>query len=120
MRSIPAMTDMRLSPSEAEDSIMPSTSDNDAPAYPYGLSICLTDDELDKLDMSGEDVSVGDMLHLHALARVTSVSSTDTEGGGKRTRIELTLTNIAVPESEDEENEEAESGPSRRSKLYVA
>lgn len=78
----------------------------DIQKYPFGLSICLCEDELEKLDLDHGDCEPGDYLHLHALARVTSVSSTETEDGN-RCRIELTMTHIAV-ENENDENDEAD------------
>lgn len=72
------------------------------PRYPYGLSLSLCQDELEKLDIDKADIGVGDMLHLHCLAKVTSVSSNETEDG-ENCRVELQVTHIAA-ESEDEEN----------------
>jgi hypothetical protein len=75
------------------------------PVYPYGLSICFGQEELDKLDLEA-DVQVGDTVHLFCLAKVTSVSTNDTTEGPK-TRVEMQITNIAVHD-EDQENVEAE------------
>lgn len=87
------------------------------PVYPYGLGICLTQEELDKLDLDG-NVQVGDMVHLFCLAKVTSVSTNDTTEGPK-TRVEMQITNIAV-EDEDEENREVdkETEPSPKEPSY--
>lgn len=85
------------------------------PIYPYGLSISLGDDEITKLDLN-TDCEVGDMLHMHCLAAVTSVSKNQTTSG-TRTRIELQIRYISA-ESEDAENEEIEEAetalPQRR------
>ncbi|MFA7278765.1 MAG: capsid staple protein [Sterolibacterium sp.] len=74
-----------------------------ASVYPYGLCICLGQEELDKLGLTAE-CEVGDFLHVFALAKVTSVSTSDT-GEGEKSRIELTITHMGV---EDEEDEQAE------------
>jgi hypothetical protein len=79
--------------------------------YPYGLSISLTEKELDKLGIEASDIEVGDMLHLHALAKVTSVSCHDNEHGST-CRVELQICYLSG-EDEEEENEEAESVTSR-------
>ena len=98
------MVSMSRTPAEKVEAMMDfMPSATDMPNVPYGLCICLTDVELEKLDLDG-DCDVGDTIHLFALAKVTSVSKQDT-GDGEKCRIELSLTDVAV-ESEDEENEE--------------
>lgn len=72
----------------------------DIPQYPPGLRICLCEDELDKLDLE-QDMELGDIIDLRAMARVTSVSS-DESSAGKHRRVELQITSLAV-ESEDQE-----------------
>ncbi len=68
---LPTMVDMVLSSEEQEEMMSPSP-----PRYPYGLCISLCEDELEKLNLDGE-CNVGDMLHMHCLAEVTSVSMRD-------------------------------------------
>ena len=77
------------------------------PDVPPGLCICLTETELEKLDLD-EDCDVGDTIHLNAFAKVTSVSKNDT-ANGSCVRIELSIYQMSV-ENEDEEGEEAEEG----------
>lgn len=107
---IPSMVSMELDDKEKAEMSSPSL-----PKYPYGLCISLCDDELEKLNLDTDEVNVGDMLHMHCLAEVTSVSKRD-DSNGPCCRIELQITNIAA-ESEDEENEESEK--SFTSKLYL-
>lgn len=122
MRKIPAMVDMRLTPTEkTEEFGSPSTCTQPSdwrPNYPYGLSISLTQVELDKLGLSAE-VKVGDMLHLHCMTKVTSVSQSDNESSGPSCRVELQITHM-VGEDEDSENEanEPTPAPERRRRLY--
>jgi hypothetical protein len=76
--------------------------------YPHGLSIHLTEKELEKLDLC-DDVEVGDYLHGAFMAKVTSVSSHSHEGG-KGMRIELQIVAMAIEDESsevtDEEDEE--------------
>ena len=112
MEKLPPMIDMR--------------SDNDGDenpfsgAYPYGLCISLGNNELEKLGLDPEDCEVGDMLHIHALAKVTSVSCHDREGqDGECHRIELQITHFMDDvEDEDEENREEETKMSPSQRLY--
>lgn len=107
---IPAMVDMSMDDEEKAEFMTPSP-----PKYPYGLCISLCEKELEKLNLDGS-CDVGDMLHMHCLAKVTSVSSRDDDNGSS-CRIELQITHIeANPENEDEENAESQS---RTSKLYL-
>lgn len=96
-----AMVDMRRTPKEKEEAveelIAPSVSD-----YPYGLCISLCSEELEKLGLS--EIGHGEMIHLHCMATVTSVSTHDNSSGSDK-RAELQITAIAA-EDEDEENRE--------------
>jgi len=98
--------DMKTEEDEDEDDhlrLRPIQSD-----YPHGLSISLTEKELEKLDLC-EEVEVGDYLHGAFMAKVTSVSSHSHEGG-RGMRVELQIVAMAIEdestEVEDEEEEE--------------
>lgn len=108
MKAMPNMVDMARSPVEksAEAQEMLTSAVADIPTYPYGLNICFDNEVLEKLDMD-EDVQVGDYVHIHAFAKVTSVSERDINGQPDR-RVELTMTHISA-EDEDEENEDDEA-----------
>lgn len=105
------MVDMAMDDEEKAEMISPSLN---PPKYPYGLSISLCERELEKLGVDENDLEVGDMLHLHALAKITSVSSQEHENGS-HCRVELQICYLSG-EDEDEENEEEEK--SVTSKLY--
>lgn len=77
-----------------------SPSISDMPDVPYGLCICLTEVELDKLNLD-DDCEVGDLVHLFAMAKVTSVSKTDT-GNGAKCRIELSIVALEIEDEDDE------------------
>lgn len=72
------------------------------PQYPYGLRICLDGQSLAKHKFDHADFRVGGILHLHAFARVTSVSEDPP-------RVELQITELKI-ESEDAEDEAGEGG----------
>lgn len=84
----------------------------DKPKYPYGLRICLTQKELDKLGLDPSCAFVGGIVHMHAMMRCTAVSSNETESG-EDARVEFQIESLGV-ESEDQENKEADKamGPS--------
>ena len=73
--------------------------------YPYGLRIQLTHEELEKLDVDHSDWKVGETFHLHAFAKVVSISQDEREGGEKTCCVSMQITHLAG-ESEDSEDEE--------------
>ena len=77
---------------------------SDMPDVPSGLCLSLTEVELSKLNLS-DDAEVGDVIHLVAFAKVTSISKHDTSSGCK-CRVELAIYELEV-EDESTEGEEA-------------
>ncbi len=86
------LIDMARSVEEQKDAAMPYSN---TPLYDYGLSLCFNQETLDKLNLDTSDVEVGDLLDLRAMAKVTSVSKSDT-GDGEKCRVELVLSMIGV------------------------
>lgn len=109
------MTSMELDDDQSYDAAMPIPM-QDKPRFPYGLAICLTQDEFDKLGLDPVEAVIGGMVHLHAMARITSVRMSQDEGGDS-CRVELQIENLAV-ESEDEENAEADAIMPARKSIY--
>ena len=89
---------------------------DDLPKYPYGLCITIETEQLEKLGID-DDCEVGDMIHLCAMAKVTSISKREKEGGEGDVRIELQITHLAS-ENEDEEGAETMSAEVRAKKRY--
>lgn len=95
--------DMAHTPKEQKEELSPA-----APSiYPYGLCLCLGQDELEKLDLE-EGFSIGDLIDMRCLAKVTSVSMSENSDGVYK-RVELQITHMAV-ENEDEEDEKPKLG----------
>lgn len=102
------MIDMARTPEEkAKDSPMglvtPSVSD--LPDYDYGLCGSFNKESLDKLNLDS-DVSVGDYLDIHSLAKVTGIHMK--AGSNEIDRVDYCLCHIAV-EDESLEGDEDES-----------
>lgn len=96
------LVDMARSVKEMENAAPPISMPN-TPLYDYGLTLCFNHETLEKLELD-DDVEVGDMLDIRALAKVTSVSKNDT-GDGEKCRVEMQLTHIGIPENESTEFE---------------
>lgn len=116
------MVDMEMDDEDKMDLAVPMPDKPNVPEYPWGLRICLTEKELQKLGLDTAEAFVGGMVHGHFMARVTSVSANETTEGQQR-RVEMQIEDLCI-ESEDEENEEADSAEdkpqsgSRRRSLY--
>lgn len=99
------MVDMENDDEDQLDLAVPAIAEK--PRYPWGLRICLTHRELEKLGLDA-DCEVGDVIDLRAFAVVTSCSVNETENG-KDCRVELQIEKLAVenettePEGEEEE-----------------
>ncbi len=98
--------DLALTKDEAEErnTIAPL----EAPKYPYGTTLSLDEKILEKMEVDHSDWKVGDIFHIHALAKVTGIHENETQEGEKCC-VNLQL--IAIKgESEDAEDEEDEHG----------
>jgi hypothetical protein len=109
-----SMVGMARSPeevkAEAEKFSMPSAASPKGPVYPYGLCLRLDEECLDKLGIDGDLPSIGDMVHLIAMAEVTSARQEkirDADGNEKVCRcIELQITHLSAEDEDDEDPEE--------------
>lgn len=99
MKKLNPMVSMELDDDDKYDDIAAPSK----PDYPWGLRICLTEKEFKKLDLDPADAVVGGIVHLHALARITSVSM-EKRADANSCRCEMTIENMSV-ESEDAEND---------------
>lgn len=70
------------------------------PDYPYGLHICLTGEELEKLGLDPGDAEVGGTFQFTAMARITDVAMNDSERGYS-CRIEAQIENMAVDTADE-------------------
>lgn len=110
------MIDMAKTPEEIKEDIaetaMPVAAPDKVPSYPWGLCITLDEDSLAKLGIDEKELpDVGDMIHLFAMAKVTSASQNEREDkDGNKTvckRIELQITHMGL---EDEDREAGDMG----------
>ena len=94
---MPELKSMKLTPAEKqEDTLL--TKRSDVPEYPYGLTLSLDDDALEKLD--APDLKVGDYVLVAAKAKVTrsSVHEERTEGedGGPKKDVSLQIEELGI------------------------
>ena len=74
---------------------------SDAPDYPYGLTLTLEEETIQKLGLEDDDLEVGYEMLLVAKVRVTSSSSHDSEENGVRRCVCLQLTDACVEDADD-------------------
>lgn len=122
---LPKMVDMAETPDEvkkdlAEVTAMPAAAPPNAPRYPYGLCLRLSEKELKKLgvDIDTELPKVGEGVHLCAFAKVTAVSENErvTPDGTKEKccSVELQICELGVPPGSPAEAAEERSEGQRQ------
>lgn len=89
-----ALQSMELTEDESYDAVMPIPM-SDKPSYPYGLQICLTKAELEKLGIDMSEAELGGVFHFEAMARITSLNMSSTESGDN-IRLEAQITDMGV------------------------
>jgi hypothetical protein len=88
------LTNMKMSKEEAKEQTEPTASD--APEYPWGLSINLNDDSLEKLGLLKNLPAIGSKILITALADVSTVSSYKTQAGEDESSVSLQITDMQV------------------------
>lgn len=68
----------------------------DMPAYPWGLTVRLDNDSLEKLEEDAGDYKAGDELLLVARVTVAETSTRQTLVGGKSQSLELQITELCL------------------------
>lgn len=73
------MIDMKMTPAQKSDyEAVPMVSD--APEYPYGLSIDLSKESLERLGKSASDFELGEEFEMTVKVKVKGISSSQYEG----------------------------------------
>lgn len=107
------MVDMKLTPKEVKEE---KKEEYEPPPYPWGLSIRLEKDELDKLKLATLP-NVGDEVHITAVGRVTTVSSAmrDQNDEDKTVTIQIVMLELdnEGPDDGDDESAKAENAESK-------
>lgn len=98
---------MKNTPKEIaeEKSQMASPANYDMPEYPYGLSICLSEESIAKLGLSGLP-QAGDEMIVVAMVKVSRVASTETDGGINR-GLDLQITDLSLDPAKKDPNKVA-------------
>lgn len=105
------LVSMKKSKAEKKKDMGGATMQSGGEDYPYGLSISLDADTIEKLGL-GNDLKVGDIVELRAKAKVQRMSQSSSEGYESRD-LSLQITDLCVEDAddqhdEDDEDEEAE------------
>jgi len=95
-----SMVSLELTDDEKYDSSSPIPMP-DKPDYPYGMKICLTDAEIEKLGIDPAEATVGGKFMMQGLACITSVSCNDGPDG-KCWRLEAQIEDLGILGEDDE------------------
>lgn len=105
-----AMQSMALDDEEKLDMIQPMK-DESLPEYPYGLRICISQDEMAKLGIEPADAQVGGYFLAHVYCCITSVSSDKKSDGSECHRMEAQIEQMSI------EGDDAEAAPAPKKGL---
>jgi len=110
------MVSLARTPAEQHEMGLPSMAvQSSAPQYPYGCCICLDDELIEKLGLSGDMPAPGDYIEFTATAMVTSAHKDASTG---KCRVELQIIDMDVTEQEDPATEAMERSEARRGRFY--
>jgi hypothetical protein len=98
--AIMALVDMKLSKKESKEEVGIITTKSEGPRYPYGLSLDLNDESMDKLGLSAKSFSVGEEVVIKAKAKIKSLRMNQYEGEDKSDSMELQITKLEVVSSD--------------------
>jgi hypothetical protein len=90
------LTSMKISKAEREARYSEKSIATEGPMYPYGLSIQLDDESLEKLGIDVKDLAVGSTMVLVAKVEISSVSSNESTGGPARQSASLQITEMCL------------------------
>jgi hypothetical protein len=96
------MISMKLTPAEAKAETYLGEAEEGGPEYPYGLTICIDDDELVKLGIDPANLpKIGDVFYIEAKAEVCSTSQYANQGGNDTT-MSLQITDMSLSTTDDD------------------
>ena len=90
------MVSMKISKKDRDAKMEPPTLSTDMPLYPWGLSLSLDDDAMEKLGMDIADMKVGSTMSLVATVEVTSCSIQETSGQDANQSVGLQITDMCL------------------------
>lgn len=98
------LTSMKIDKA-ARDAAMrgPEALTSEGPAYPWGLTLNLDDEAIEKLGIKTLP-EAGETMMLVARVKVTGTNSEDVDGGKKRQSIRLQLTDMALEDGGEKTN----------------
>jgi hypothetical protein len=96
-----ALVDMKLSKKEAKEEVgLVKTTATEGPRYPYGLSLDLNDESMEKLGLSAKSFSVGEEIVIKAKGKVKRLSASQYENEEKNESMDIQITHLEVVSSD--------------------
>ena len=89
---------------------------SDADLYPWGLSITLEDESLNKLKLNPRDCKVGDTITIQCIAEISNLSESANARGKDRKTIGLQITQMGIQKTKgkgkfEEYSDQKNKGP---------
>lgn len=87
---------MKVDRAAREEMAQPSSIATNMPLYPWGLSVNLDTDSLEKLEIDAADLEIGSSLMLVAKVEIVSLSSNESKDGGANQNVSLQITDMCL------------------------
>lgn len=102
------LVSMKMSKKESKEEFGPVNSESEGPKFPFGLSVRLNNESMDKLGL-GSMPKVGSEMQLTALVNVESTEESERADGGSRKSMTLQITSMGLDTGKsDTDKEKAE------------
>jgi hypothetical protein len=99
------LVSLKMTKAEREKQYEPSKMAEDAPIYPWGLTVNLDDATIEKL--GNVPMTVGAEVMIHAYACVTSSEDRQTEGDSHRRSVSLQIKEMALAPYDEKKSDTA-------------
>lgn len=96
------MKDMRMNAAEKKDFHSPESIIDDKPEYPYGLTITLNPESLEKLGIDAKSLKMSQAFKVIAEAKVKEIREVKENGDVQEFSVELQLCEMDVEKEETE------------------
>jgi hypothetical protein len=96
---MPKLISMKIDQAARESRYAEKSIAMDAPSYPYGLTVNLDTDSLEKLEIDAADLEVGSTMTLVAEVEIVSAGKSSTAGGGESQNASLQITRMLLEDA---------------------
>ena len=98
------MKNMRMNAEEKKDLYSPESVIDDKPEYPYGLTITLNQESIEKLGIDAKSLKIGQAFKVLAEAKIKEIREVKENGDVQEHSIELQICEMDMAKEEEEKS----------------